>query len=290
MEANGPIQFWIISSDEPGRIEVPVDTSSDIIDIIRPLGDGIDAGDRLHRIRQAKADTFCESPVDVMDANHARSISMCTVSTIASARATPDDLRLPEVGRLTSIHGEDWTTNCSDGCPSGRSYDSLCTVSSAESLLDAYALIEDFDSLIKGSLSDIRVRRAYRGRQSLLQEFDIGGGPQAAPGVTEVDLKVFGFTFPGFRSGMRTEGESHDSERVVPKFPGLGIGMGDLRRRIARFMSSRPTRQGVNGPLEVPRDISNRDVLVEERRAPDDRAAVSSDPGRGEDFLVLIPE
>ena len=32
---NGPIQFWIISSDEPGRIEVPVDTSSDIIDIIR---------------------------------------------------------------------------------------------------------------------------------------------------------------------------------------------------------------------------------------------------------------
>ena len=55
-------------------------------------------------------------------------------------------------------------------------------------------------------------------------------------------------------------------------------------------MSSRPTRQGVNGPLEVPRDISNRDVLVEERRASDDRAAVSSDPGRGEDFLVLIPE
>lgn len=284
MEASESIQFWIISSDEPGRIEVPVDTSSDIIDIIRPVGDGLDADDRVHRMKHMKSDLFCESPVDVMDANHSRSISTCTVSTTTSARATLDELRLPDVGRLTAIYDEDWALNGSDSCPSGRSYDSMYSDTSAESQLDAYASIEEFDSAIKGSLSEIRVRRAYRGRQSLLREFDLGGGPRA-PDEAGVDVKVFGFTFQNFGSVKRTPDESSALENVMPKFPGFG----DLRRRISRFMSSKPGKRAVEPTLEVSQDTGDGTVPIKPHAARDDGAVVSNGPGGEDDFLVLIP-
>ncbi len=294
MEARQPIQFWIISRGEPaGRIEVPVDTSSDIIDIIRPMGDAVGAGDRVQRTRPLKTDLFCESPVDVMDANHIRSISACTVSTTVSAHSTSDELRLPEVGRLASIHDEEWTC-CSDGCPSGRSYDSVLdgTACSADSHLDAYATIEEFDSLIKGSLSEIRVRRAYRGRQSLLQDFDVGGAQRAAPDAAGVDRKVFGFTFQSTGSVERTPGESSQLDRVMPKFPGFG----DLRRRISRFMSIKSGKQAVRPtPQASQQEIAERAVHVDPGATPANGSAgpvVSNSTPNGparDDFLVLIP-
>lgn len=252
MEESQSIQFWIVSrQDDPGRIEVPVDAGSDIIDIIHPIHDGTDA-DMRYMMDTANKELVCESPVDVSDVNHYRSISTCTVSTVASAPSISEELRLPGVERLALHCDQDWNMSLYDqGCASGRSYDSLSDelTSMTESSVDTYTIIEEFDSLMKSSLPEIRVCRAFRGRRSLLQEFDLGGGPPV-PHKQGGDQKGFGFSFQSGFAGKRPAEEVSTAGKTIPKFSGFG----DLRRRISRFMSmsSKSVKAAVPEHAEAP--------------------------------------
>ena len=226
------VQFWIVSSvgeSDPYRTEVPVDAGSDIV---RPISffDQDNAASKYSATKYS-----CESPVDVMDPDHHRSISSTSAcTTSASDVATP--------GHLALNHERGWGSSSSDaGCVTGRSHWSCWDDSDAdEAGIDSYTIIGEFDSLMKGSLPEIRVIRPYRSRRSLLEEFHFDESSSKTKARTKArgtyqqyEHEYLADKKAGvFGSGTASSGEIlHQSTRFS--------GFGDLKRRIARFMSSK---------------------------------------------------
>jgi hypothetical protein len=222
------VHFWIVSSvaeSDPYRTEVPVDAGSDIV---RPISffDQDNAASKYSTTKYS-----CESPVDVMDPDHHRSISSISAcTTSASDGATPGHLN----------HERGWGSSSSDvGCLTGRSHWSCWDDSDAdEAGVDSYTVIGEFDSLMKGSLPEIRVIRPYRGRRSLLDEFDFDESSSKTKARTKARGTYQQYEYLAdkkagvFGSGSASSGEIlQQSTRFS--------GFGELKRRIARFMSSK---------------------------------------------------
>ena len=293
MEEYQSIHFWIVSTErDPGRIEVPVDAGSDIV---RPINFN-EKTTAMDLLRPGKS-ACCESPVDVMDVDHHRSISAISACTTGSGCG--------DLPRLALCHERDWSTSSIDldlGCGSGRScseaceaYESMSSDGSSDNEVDTFTIIDEFDSLMKEALPEIRVKRAYRGRRSLLGEFDFGA-PKA---LHKEKNKGFGF----HHSRVTTKSgpavlQTAPSGKAAPTFSGFG----DLRRRISRFMLTRrePTKVEKSCAAQAVADEGNmgdadmdtcagHGIVVAPSGEADHGHPVENRPDREVDFLFLFP-
>jgi len=275
-------------------------------DIVRPIH-GSTFPDRRWDTKHAGdggADekVLCESPVEILNPDHSRSLSTSTVSTTRRTRSDLEDLRL---GSLNV--NREWSVSSNDvGCASGRSFDSEMS-SSAEGYADAYVGIQEFDSLMRAELPEIRVQRAFRGRQSLLHEFDFSA-PRPEQKKRGGPSQRFAFNFhPAGGSAVASpvDASPMDTSRGESRL-GKSLRFGELRRLISSLMrSGKQGSRAEQEPLADSRQESVEDQThnkAGESSAHPEVPSFQSPPRTGRkyhrpggagdnvEFMVLIPQ